>query len=78
MTSSKSIIQISLKENIKVTTGYYLYSGLSLLAEIGGFIGLGQLLPGHFRFSKFCRLRQKKVVQVVFLTRYLQQREEGF
>ena len=33
-------LEIHFKENIKVTTGYYLYSELSLIAEIGGYVGL--------------------------------------
>ena len=28
------------KENIKVTKAYHIYSGLSLVAEIGGYVGL--------------------------------------
>ena len=36
----KNRVIISFKENIKVTTGYYLYSGLSLVAEVGGYVGL--------------------------------------
>ena len=35
-----SRIEITFKENIKVTTSYYLYSGLSLIAEVGGYVGL--------------------------------------
>ena len=35
-----SVLKVSFKENIKVTTGYYLYSGLSLVAEVGGYVGL--------------------------------------
>ena len=31
---------IDLKENIKVVTAYHLYSALSLIAEIGGYVGL--------------------------------------
>ena len=31
---------IKLKENIEVKEAYYLYSGLSLIAEIGGYVGL--------------------------------------
>ena len=42
--TNKSSIKIDFKENIKVTRGYYLYSGLSLFAEIGGCIGLGRTI----------------------------------
>ena len=42
--ANKSSIKIQFKENIKVTTGYYLYTGLSLFAEIGGCIGLGRTI----------------------------------
>ena len=45
---ARSQIKINFKENIKVTTGYYLYSGLSLFAEIGGYIGLGQIIVWAF------------------------------
>ena len=41
---SKSYIQIVFKETIKVTTGYYLFNGLTLFAQIGGFIGLGRTI----------------------------------
>ena len=40
----KTQIGIRFKENIKVTKGYYLYSALSLIAEIGGCIGLGRTI----------------------------------
>ena len=33
-------LMISFKQIIKVTDAYYLYSGLSLIAEIGGYVGL--------------------------------------
>ena len=48
ITSSKSIIKFNFKENIKVTAGYYIYSGLSLIAEIGGCIGLGRTIVWAF------------------------------
>ena len=35
-----SLVEITFKENIKVTSSYYLYSGLSLIAEVGGYVGL--------------------------------------
>ena len=35
-----SQLKIHFEEIIKVTNGYYLYSGLSLIAEIGGYVGL--------------------------------------
>ena len=35
-----NMLKFSFKENIKVTKGYYLYSGLSLIAEVGGYVGL--------------------------------------
>ena len=35
-----SIMKIFIKENIKVIKGQYIYSALSLLAEIGGYVGL--------------------------------------
>ena len=28
------------KENVKITKAYHIYSGLSLIAEIGGYVGL--------------------------------------
>ena len=34
------VMLIFFKENIKVIEGHYLYSGLSLIAEIGGYVGL--------------------------------------
>ena len=33
-------VMITLKENIQVIEAYYLYSGLSLIAEVGGYVGL--------------------------------------
>ena len=33
-------VLIYFKENIKVTKAYHVYSGLSLIAEIGGYVGL--------------------------------------
>ena len=33
-------IQIGFEKIIKVTKGYYAYSELSLIAEIGGYVGL--------------------------------------
>ena len=33
-------MEINLKSNIKVTQAHYLYSGLSMVAEIGGYVGL--------------------------------------
>ena len=35
-----SYVIISFNQNIKVWNAYYLYSGLSLIAEIGGYVGL--------------------------------------
>ena len=35
-----SYLSINFKENIKVNTSYYVYSGLTLIAEIGGYVGL--------------------------------------
>jgi hypothetical protein len=35
-----AFMKITLRENIKVTTGHELYSVLSLIAEIGGYVGL--------------------------------------
>ena len=35
-----SEMKINFKENVKVTSGHYLYSELSLIAEIGGYVGL--------------------------------------
>ena len=40
----KSYIQIVFRETVKVTTGYYLYNGLTLFAQIGGYIGLGRTI----------------------------------
>ena len=37
---SAALMKIFIKENIKVIKGQYLYSALSLLAEIGGYVGL--------------------------------------
>ena len=31
---------MNFKRNIKVTEAQYLYSGLSLIAEVGGYVGL--------------------------------------
>ena len=33
-------MEINLKSNIRVTQAHYLYSGLSMVAEIGGYVGL--------------------------------------
>lgn len=33
-------LSINFKENIKVNTSYFVYSGLTLIAEIGGYVGL--------------------------------------
>ena len=33
-------VQIYFKENIIVTKAYHIYSGLTLIAEIGGYVGL--------------------------------------
>ena len=33
-------VQIYFKENITVTKAYHIYSGLTLIAEIGGYVGL--------------------------------------
>ena len=38
--SGKGQVIIRFKENIKVTEAYYLYSSLSLIAEVGGYVGL--------------------------------------
>ena len=35
-----SSVTVYFDENIKVTNTHYLYSGLSLIAEIGGYVGL--------------------------------------
>ena len=35
-----SKLLIYFKENVKITKAYHVYSGLSLIAEIGGYIGL--------------------------------------
>ena len=37
---SKTKITLNLKEDVKITDEYFLYSGLSLIAEIGGYVGL--------------------------------------
>ena len=37
---TKVKLLIFFKENIKVTKAYHIYSGLSLVAEIGGYVGL--------------------------------------
>ena len=37
---TSSSIVLSFQDNIKVVKSYYAYSGLSLIAEIGGYIGL--------------------------------------
>ena len=37
---TKVKLLIFFKENIKVTKAYHIYSGLSLIAEIGGYVGL--------------------------------------
>ena len=33
-------MEISTRENIKVTEAHWLYTGLSMIAEIGGYVGL--------------------------------------
>ena len=33
-------MEINFKSSIKVTQSHYLYSGLSMVAEIGGYVGL--------------------------------------
>ena len=35
-----SKLLIYFKENVKITKAYHVYSGLSLIAEIGGYVGL--------------------------------------
>ena len=35
-----TLLKIKMNEHIKVTEEQYLYSGLSLIAEIGGYVGL--------------------------------------
>ena len=35
-----SAIVINFQENVEVVSSYYLYSGLSLIAEVGGYVGL--------------------------------------
>ena len=35
-----AIVYLNFEEIIKVTNSYYIYSGLSLIAEIGGYVGL--------------------------------------
>ena len=40
LSKSTSMVEINFKENIKVITSYHLYSGLSLIAEVGGYVGL--------------------------------------
>ena len=35
-----SNLLIYFKENVKITKAYHVYSGLSLIAEIGGYVGL--------------------------------------
>ena len=37
---TKVKVVIYFKENIKVTKAYHVYSGLTLIAEIGGYVGL--------------------------------------
>ena len=37
---SSTVVWIYFEEIINVTKGYYLYSGLSMIAEIGGYVGL--------------------------------------
>ena len=39
-TKHKSRVHVYFRENIKVIQAHYLYSGLSLIAEIGGYVGL--------------------------------------
>ena len=45
---SKGKFQIIFKKNIRVTSGYFLYNGLSLLSQIGGCIGLGRTMVWAF------------------------------
>ena len=35
-----STVVINFQENVEVVSSYYLYSGLSLIAEVGGYVGL--------------------------------------
>ena len=35
-----TLLKVKMNEHIKVTDEQYLYSGLSLIAEIGGYVGL--------------------------------------
>ena len=39
-TNNNSIIDISFEKFIKVTKEYYIYTGINLIAEIGGYVGL--------------------------------------
>ena len=39
-TSGTSYVKFSLKNTIKVTKSHFLYNGLTLMAEIGGYVGL--------------------------------------
>ena len=38
--SGTSYMKFSLKNTIKVTNSHFLYNGLTLMAEIGGYVGL--------------------------------------
>ena len=38
--SGRKYIQFKFKENVKVFEAYYTYNELSLIAEIGGYVGL--------------------------------------
>ena len=45
-------LKIYFDEEIKHTKAYYLYDGMSLIAEVGGFIGLIKLLNTFLRTEK--------------------------
>ena len=52
-------LKIYFDEGIKHTKAYYLYDGMSLIAEVGGFIGLIKLL------NTFLRMFVNKIEKIV-------------
>ena len=60
---SSTVAWIYFEEIINVTKGYYLYSGLSLIAEIGGYVGLflGVSVNNIVSLMEYLALKLKKM-----------------
>ena len=60
---SSTVAWIYFEEIINVTKGYYLYSGLSLIAEIGGYVGLflGVSVNNIVSLMEYLALKFKKM-----------------